>query len=264
MLRLAPLLVVLALAGCATPQPGPAPGAPATHPWGLSHCAFVIANVAADPAKLAARLPPGFRLANGTLSGLPAGARAEVALDAYRCETGIGFAGNLTDVSYGSHYASIVPPDALREKGYEAYFVKWDPLIPDAARRDALVAAGLSAHGGDAKVALADVPGGGSQVDATLRFDDGGGFRLVGTTGAATAQGAPLPFMEYTPLSHGGLARWHARLHDARIASGQGVVEISTPWVRDVVGADRAPATFIAGEWNLDEADVAWPVAWNG
>lgn len=30
----------------------------------------------------------------------------------------------------------------------------------------------------------------------------------------------------------------------------------------EIVGAGRHPVTFIAGEWNLDEADVTFPVRW--
>ena len=258
-MRAAPvLLAMLALAGCAAPNLAPPTSAPSPiHPWGITHCAFVIAAVPVDEAKLAARLPKGFTLAPGRLSALPAGPRAAIELDAYRCASGVAFDGNLTDLAYGSHYAAVTPPDALKEKGYDAVFVKWDFLAPDAPRRAVFLQAGLPAHAGDATVDISQT----GSVQATLTFADGGGFSVTGMIQPPQPAGAPLPFMEYTPLADGGLARWHARLHDASIGSGAGVVQLAPgSWVRDVVGSDSAPATIIAGTWNLDEADVTFRV----
>lgn len=250
------LLVAAALlAGCTTLAPAPEPTTK-THPWGLDACTFVIANVKVDAARLQARLPAGFSLAPTEIDALPAGPDATLAFDAYRCDEGAGFNGTLRDLSYGSHYAAVRPPPELAQTGYDAVFVKWDPLIPDTPRRDVLVAAGMAAHDGEANVQIS-----GPQVTASLTFADGGGFTLTGIVGSANAQEAPLPFMEYTPLAGGtSLARWHARLHDASIGQGAGTVQVLTPWAREVVGNDRAPAQFIAGTWNLDEADVTWPV----
>lgn len=226
--------------------------------WGIDSCAFVIAAVPVDEAALAARLPAGFGLAPGRLAPLPAGPRATVELDAYACEEGAWGNATLRGLAYGSHYASVILPDALRDPGYDAAFVKWDTLVADADARAALARAGAPAHGGDARVSIAS-----PTVRAALAFDDGGGFALTGTLGAQRAQETPLPFVEYTPLAEGGLARWHARLHDARIATGAGIVELPEgSWVRDLAGAPRVPVTFIAGAWSLDEADVAWPIAW--
>lgn len=258
-MRALPLLFALALAGCAASLDAPsASDGPTTLAWGITGCAFVIAAVPVDAVALAAFLPEGFALAPGRLADAPAGPRATIELDAYHCERGIGTEGETAHVDYGSYYTAVVPPDALREEGYDAYFVKWDHLAPDAARRDALAAAGLPAHDGEAPVLIQQ-----GIVDAQLTFEDGGGFRVTGAMGPLGAPGDPLPFMEYTPLANGtSLARWHARLHDASIGSGAGVVELQPGWVRDLVGADRAPATFIAGRWNLDEADVTFPIKW--
>ncbi|HLE95855.1 MAG TPA: hypothetical protein VI997_00660 [Candidatus Thermoplasmatota archaeon] len=261
-------LASAAAAGCAVPADSPsdevADAAPPTaHAWGLAECAYVIAVVPVDPARLAEHLPEGFAPAPSLLRVLPAGPRSSIELDAYHCASGVALDGAaLADVSYGSYYTAVAAPEELEEDGYDAVFVKWDFLVPDETRRATLVAGGLPARGGSSAVAVTAAPAGGVFVEAVLALDDGGGFALRGVASAPDTQDEPLPFMEYTPLDRGGLARWHARLHDATFASGEGVVEIAPGWVRDVVGADRAPATFIAGDWNLDEADLAFPIEW--
>lgn len=256
-MRLA-LAAAAVLAGCLAPAD---PGGPASSAgplaWAIADCAFVIAQVPVDGERLAARLPEGFALAEGSpLAALPAGPRAAISLDAYHCARGAWGATGHVDISYGSHYVGVAPPDALREDGYDAYFVKWDPLVADDAARAQLAAAGMAARDGEARVVITPASGG-ALVEGSLVLDDGSGFALRGVAGEQEAQGAPLPFIEFTPLAGGGLARWHARLHDASIGSGAGVVELPEgSWVRELVGAPRASAMFIAGTWNLDEADV--------
>lgn len=256
--RLGSLMLALLVAGCAGPDPdGPGlPPAPDARPtgaiaWGLAGCAFVIVSVPVDPAALAPHVPEGFAPAPGRLDPL----RASIELDAYRCDEGRWGDATLPDMSYGSVYVPVEPTAERREEGYGAYFVKWDPLVADEGVRARLVAAGLPAHAGDAQVAIA---GGG--VSASLGYAGGaGGFSIEGAVGALEPQGAPLPFMEFTPLEDGRLATWRARLHDAEIGQGAGVVELGPGWVREVVGMERAPATFIAGAWNVDQADVRLP-----
>lgn len=255
-MRVLAILAALVVAGCASPGPEAA-GAPEPLPWGIEGCAFVIVAIPVDEAALAGRLPPGFALRPGRLGALPAGPRASIEVDAYRCTSARWGNATLEDASYGSYYAAVTPPEALREEGYDAVFVKWEALVADPATRAQLAASGLAAHGGDAQVSAT-----GNAVTASLAFDDGGGFRFTGTVGPPQALAEPLPFVEFTPLAEGGLARWHARLHDASIGQGAGVVELPAGWVREIVGAERAPATFIAGTWNLDEADLTLPIAW--
>lgn len=261
------ILLLWVAPGCASspppfgaPPPGPTP-APATYPWGISDCGFVIVSIPVDEDRLSARLPTGFELRPTALGNLPAGPRGTIELDAYTCRSGIGFNGSIPGVQYGSYYATVIPPGELREPDVRAYFVKWDFLVPDAERRGVFDNAGLPAHDGSGEVSIA---GPGGLVAASLVLADAGGFRFAGTIGPLEPQAAPLPFMEYTPLASGGaLAQWHARLHDARIGEGTGEVELlAGSWLVDVVGASRVPATAIAGVWNLDEADVTFPVVW--
>ena len=256
-----------AVAGCVEPdrdggsETRPAEAVARTLPWGVSGCAFAIVAIQVDEAELAARLPEAFALRPGGLPRLPAAPRASLELDVYACASGVGLNGTVEPIGYGSAYAAVDVPSALREDGYGAYFVKWDFLVPDADRRAVLVAGGLPARAGAAEVALPSASGG--PIEAELTLDGAWGFGLTGVVGALEPQGGPLPFMEYTPLADRGLARWHARLHDAEIGTGTGVVTL-TPgsWVADLAGADTVPATFIAGVWNLDQADVTFPVAW--
>lgn len=263
-MRVALAVACLFLSGCLQPSPGPPEPGPATgsdahtYSWGISDCAFVIVAVPVERERLAPFLPEGFRPAPTRLSPLPAGPRASIELDAYRCRTGVGLDGTLDDLAYGSYYVAVEVPPSLHVTGHEAYFVKFDVLVPDAPRRTQWQDVGLPARAGDARVAVA-----GPTVFASLDLAGAGGFRLTGTVGAAEPLVRPLPFMEYTPLGAGSLARWRARLHDADIAEGAGTVEILPgSWVADLVGATRVPATFIAGTWNLDEANVTLPIAW--
>lgn len=260
MLRRVPLLALLVTAGCfaspvAQPAEGPtSAGAPSGGPWRIDSCAFVIAAVKVRAADLAPHLPSGF--AAITQAGV-----AEIHFDAYRCgEVSWLGAAPIADAGYGSVYVPVVAPTALREPGYGNYFVKYDTLVTDADAQSALEDAGLPARAGDATVELTALAGGAFAIDASL--DMGAvGFRVTGSGAAGQAQDGALPFVEYTPLAQGGLARWHARLHDANIAPGAGVIEIRG-WPAVALGVDRAPATLIAGTWNLDQADVSYPIPW--
>ncbi|MGQ0536277.1 MAG: hypothetical protein ACT4PT_09415 [Methanobacteriota archaeon] len=229
----------------------------ASYPWGISDCAYVIAVAQADAAALQERLPTGFAPRR-----IDAGGLAEIHFDAYACAEGQWLDGErLAPLSYGSVYVPVEAPAALREDGYEAYFVKFDFLLPDAGRRDRLEAAGLPARDGEARVSATPAGAAGVAVDAALSLVPDVGFAFRGAAGPPEGQDVPLPFVEYTPLSGGGLARWHARLHDATTSLGTGVLEVRG-WPADVLGAPTVPATFATGRWNLDEADVAFPIPW--
>lgn len=263
MRSLAAVAVFGLLAGCASDASEPVTDAvadgPTTHEWGLVDCDFVIVRVPAAPEDLQPLLPPGFTPAvsgEAAFAGLPT---AEFHLDAYECRHGVAFDGSpIAFQKYGSFYVPVVPPEALREPGVDAYFVKLDTLQSDENTRAAFEAAGLPVHEGDAKVE----PGIGVWT-VELGMGGAGGFVLEeGVVGPASDQAAPLPFIEFTPVAGGGLARWHARLHDATFREGLGLFTPSPGLASEVAGPERRPVQFLAGTWNLDEADVTFPIAW--
>ena len=250
------LLLTAACAGCLS---GPVEVAPAAtrYLWGLSDCQYVIAVVTVPADRLAALLPSGFapRPGRGSLPGAETG---ELHADAYTCGGAVGLDGRpLHEVEYGSFYVPVDPPAELREPGYEAYFVKLDFLAPDASRTETLLEAGLPVHGGEAFAKSSD----GVHWSAMLYMPQVGRFGFEGIAGPPEPQGAPLPFVEHSPLAGGGLALWHARLHGATFATGVGTLSLEGP-MAEVAGAPQVPVTFSAGTWNLDEADLTFPIAW--
>lgn len=259
-MRVAVLFAVAMAAGCLDHPAGEAPTT-ITYQWGLSDCQYVIAVATVPRDRLAPLLPSGFeaRPARASVPGAGLGEDlGELHADAYTCAGGVGLDGRpLREVEYGSFYVPVEPPAALREPGYEAYFVKLDFLAPDALRTPALSEAGLPAHGGEANAASAD----GIHWTAFLDMPHVGRFGFEGVAGPPEAQAAPLPFVEHSPLDAGGLAVWHARLHDATFGAGAGTMTLEGP-MAEVAGAPTVPVTFSAGAWNLDEADVTFPVAW--
>jgi hypothetical protein len=271
-LALVAVLALASLAGCASP-PAPLPveepnaGTPktTTYAWGLSDCEFIIVRAQVPVKTAQALLPPGFAPAPSSLAVGSGG--AEFHMDVYDCAGGIDLDGHKRDdVAYASFYVPVIPPDELREDGYGAYFVKLDTLELDDDRREALLEAGFPIHGGQSHVTPDPT---GTTWDGFADLRDGtkgtGGFILRGATMAPTEPSGELPFVEYTPLAEGGLARWHARLHDSEIAAGTGTVLVSG-FAAEVLGsrnpAEPIPVEFLAGTWNLDEADVTFPIAW--
>jgi len=251
------------LAGCLSA--GPAVEEPSaafreqTHLWGLVDCAFVIVRLPVAPEAVQPLLPPGFTPVVSGSAGVGGVPTAEFHVDAYDCRHGIAFDGSpVAFQKYGSFYVPVVPPQELREPGVDAYFVKLDTLQSDENTRLAFAAAGLPVHDGGVEV------GAGLGIwKAELTMDGGGGFVLEnGVVGPPSAQGAPLPFIEFTPLAGGGLARWHARLHDATFVEGAGLFTPSPGLAAEIAGGDQRPVQFLAGTWNLDEANVTFPVAW--
>lgn len=238
------LLAAFAVAGCASPAAEPdAQAGPTTWRWGIEGCSFTIAVAPVDDAALRPFLPPGFA------------SRGEVHFDAYVCDGATGPDGEaLGPTQYGSVYVPVTVPKELEVEGYSAYFLKTDILVSDPGVRARYQGAGFPAHGGSAAASA------GPASTAALDMD-GTGFRLTGAAAPASPQGQPLPFIEYTVLADGSLARWRARLHDASIASGQGLLEVRGGWAEAVTGPEVA-ASFIAGTWNLDQTTVEFPVAW--
>lgn len=255
-MRAAALAMALLLAGClgAPPAPpGPDPQGSASFRWDLHDCTWVAVNLPADPQRLQAHLPEGFTPAAGGLVGT-AGGGTFIDLDAYQCAAVTGLAGPLPDVAYGSAYVRVEVPEERRVEGYDAYFVKWDFLVPDAPRRAAFTRLGLPAVTGEAEVP----PAAAGPYAARLALDGGaGGFALQGAL-AQPLEAGRVPFVEFTPLASGGLARWNATAAYGGF-QGAGVVTLAPGWVADVVGQTQLAVTFAAGPWELTNATMVVP-----
>lgn len=265
------LLAVLALAAAAAGCLGDAPAeaGPRTYPWGLEECRYAIAVVPLPASTLQPLLPPGFtprRTLPPEAAALPGAPDAELHADAYQCAGATGLdGGRVQGASYGSFYVPVEAPAGVADPAYPAAFVKLDFLAWDPARAQVLQDGGLPAHRGVAAVVHE-----GARLTALLAFHedaqgagDLGGFSLTGAFGPAEPQEGDLPFLEATPLDGdgGGLAVWHARLHDATFATGTGILRVEGP-LRDVVGGEAVPVRFATGTWNLDQADVTFPIPW--
>lgn len=242
--------MAVALSGCAADSgpdlPSASDVASGLHhvPWGLDSCTFLIGFAQVDADVLAAHLPDGFTPAPGLLPG----AGPVLGIEAFTCNDGLGLDGQpVGPLPYGSFFASVAPPEELRLDGTDTYWVKWDTLVPDAPRREALAAAGLPAR--DGRTLLSNDAG---LQTATLELDGVGTFTVTGraVTPATTSPG-PGYFAEFTPTA-GGLARWNASAMDSTTSLGVGAVTVPAgSLAATLLGAETAPATVMAGSWSF-------------
>lgn len=256
-----------ALSGCVAPGPATSPpgaeDAPLVVPWEIVDCTFVAFSVPVPAERLAPYLPEGFTPGVGRRAPVdPVGATetAFLGLEAFECGSGAGLDAPVLQLDYGSFFTFVQPPDALRNDTIEEYYVKWDVLVPDAPRRDALAARGVPARAGDAEVELTRAASG-VQVRASLTLDGVGGFTLAGAgTERGPAEG--FEFIEYAPAAGGTLAAWHGFSQDrSAVSFGNGVVEIAPgTWIEEVVGGPRAAVTWSAGTWTFLDGAVTHPV----
>lgn len=273
--RLAPLVLVAVLtplAGCAAPGSGPAPDADAQDgtggalvvPWDLVECAFVAFGVAVDPDRLAPYMPEGFTASTGNRVPLPvpvdAARSAFLGLEAFECRSGRGLEGPVDALDYGSFFTFATPPEALANGSIEQYYVKWDTLVPDEPRRDALAARGLPARAGEATVTLEETAQG-VRLGATLALKGVGGFTITGA-GARRGASSGFEFVEYMPAEDGTLAAWHGHAQDRdAVAAGAGTLQVEPgTWIADVMGGTTASVTWTAGTWTFLHGNVTHPV----
>lgn len=259
------LLVAPALAGCldaATLAAAPAGGAEgATLPWERRGCRFVVAFVPVDRDALAPHMPPGFVPTGGApfvgpVEGTPA--EATLGVEAFLCERGTGADGaEVAPMAYGSFFASALPPDEMQVDGPDGqYYVKWDTLVPDAARRERMLAAGMPARAGD--VAFEALPRGEA---ATLAMEGVGTFRFTyDAPQPPSTTGNGFPFAEFTPTAGRGVATWRATVANVSVALGAGVLELEPgSLAAQVAGAERVPVRMQFGAWDFVGGSLALP-----
>lgn len=249
---LVPLLVA-GLSGClagdggADPAPEPAAdpaGASILEiPWTMAKCRHMVWSATApDPRVLQARVPPGFVVRSGP------GGSASLGMEAFECEAGSGLPGQrIPGLQYGALFVAVDAPDEYGCDGLAGgCYVKTDVLVPDAARRAWLQAAGVAARNGTATVSV-DGAGGWT---ASLVLEGVGGFGMQGVLVGAPTPGADLPFMEFMQADH-GVAVWSGRIRDSEQGSGPGAWSADPgTWVEQEVGA-VGQTMFTAGTWSF-------------
>lgn len=237
------LLVALALAGClASPDPSPATAADDVDvlPWGLHECRYLVAFLPVRADAVRPHLPEGFEPA----PGLVPGASASLGVEAFSCAGGMGFGEDVAPMSYGSTFASVVPPEALA-MDVPFQYVKWDTLVPDDARRALLVARGFPARAGAVTIEE------GALTTATMDMVDVGAFTIQVAAGPE-GEGGEGAFAEFTPGEGAALARWNATATNVTVASGRGVVTVPEGSIAaDILGASTAPANVNVGTWSF-------------
>ena len=258
---LAVLVPLVILAGClAPPVPDPDPGTALASvlPWTLNECRYIVGWSEADPAIVQSNLPEGFTVQTGRPLGLPLpeqAARVIIGTEAFECASGSGLDGTVEPMSYASIWIPVTPPDAFVDPDIDEVYYKIHVLIPDAPRREAMRALGLSVGAGEIAWTQPPVP---DSMGAEFTIEGAGDFAFELLAPRAAAAGDGFPFMEITPAGENGadgFAVWKADYAWDGDSYWRGNGFITWPaghWVTDAIGAERAPGTFHAGVWSFD------------
>lgn len=232
--------------------------------WTMSGCMFGVALIDVPAAAVQPFVPEGFRVQ----SVQEAGAEGQVGQDVpnpeadgnigfeiFSCDSGSTLDGTTEPMIYASIFTGVEPPVELR-RDVQNHFVKWDVLIPDAPRRDVLVAAGIPAHGGAAAAAGELLGASMSSYEASATIEGLGEFAFTGRSVAPLPDGA---FTEYTetPL---GLVEWNMRYH--LVAGGAGPQTVTVPdgaWFNEILPAGTHDGFGFSGIIDFDEGSIAFP-----
>lgn len=259
-MRLRLLLLLAALPGCLGSTGGGGSGASVPSstgdaiPWSMTDCAFVVAFVPVPAERLQPLVPEGFTVSagGGPLATVQGG--AYLGVEAFQCASGAGLDGaEVAPLEYGSFFTGIEPPADLVVADADVHFLKWDVLVPDAPRREALVAEGLPARTGSARIerTLAAAP----QLVASLTLDEVGAFRIEGAIqGAATPDAGT--FVEFMPRDDGGVGLWRADWDTQALEQGRAILTFEPgSWAAGVAG-ERATGAFITGTWSFANGSI--------
>jgi hypothetical protein len=173
-------------------------------------------------------------------------------VEAFRCKSGSGLRDNVSDLAYASFWAAAIPPGSLTVKGVTQYYVKWDTLVPDDARRAVLAQAGFPARGGTAAVAM-DAAG---VVTATAHMERAGDITIQGVAAGSQANPAA-SFIEFTPVGDGVVGAWGATSAPSTDAVGPGTVAVSAGSVAaKILGATTASGGLDVSTWTFHDGNV--------
>lgn len=250
------LLASLVLAGCTLAPRDEAPPAPLVLPSDLVDCQVAVGLVPVPAARLAERLPDGWRALQTEDLGLPDDPRGDALLgiEAARCASGYG--GNATDAPYASYFAPVEPPPAFRVEGARFHFLKWETLVADPALLDALTDAGAAAFPGEATFGPR-LPG----VEAFEARVEMNGTHVLRATGPIPSYPdlAEFRFVEYQPLAGGGYATWNATASSDALTVGGATLEVPPGFAQRAAGGPRAEGYVLVGRTTFGEATVTIP-----
>lgn len=233
-------------------------------PWGLESCRASWWLAPASSEALHEHLPEGFEPAETPqLPGIDAAAGLDTYLgfDAFECRSGTGLNGTLDTVEFGSIFTRVTPPEEHAVDGIEqAYFYRWEVLVPDQPRFDRFAELGLAARTGGAQVEALSPVGSPGPWQTTLELEGTGTFTFTGSTEGPETSKDDIPYAAYTP-TESDVSTWRATAMNQRSAIGHGtwVVEPGS-WMADVLGAERGAGTFSVGTWSIADASILVPV----
>lgn len=249
-MRTGALAFALVVAGCISqPTDVPAPSASALDlPWELVECRYFIADVPADAAALAARLPEGFELdPNPSPLSPVAGSEPYLGIEAFSCADGSVWA---------STYTPVIAPDGLDVPDH-LIFVMWDTLVDNESRRAELAARGFPARAGS--VTITGLLGPTPTSEARFELE---GIGPIVMQAAQPRPGSPFEgdFVEYMEAEDGALAAWTTHYAATTVLGGSAIVEVpADSWIADVIGGPRAQAPMITGTWSFTNGSVRVP-----
>ena len=230
---------------------------PRVFPTDLQACEAAVGLVPLPAARLAERVPDGWRLLQTEDVGLPDDPRGGALLGLQMARCAEGYGGNLTDVSYASYFTLVEPPDALRVEGARHHFLKWETLVQHAPLREALAGEGVAATEGSATF--------GPRLPVAEAFEgrfDMGGAHVLRATGPVPAYPdlASFRLAELQPLAGGAYAVWNATVESTLTVGGM-TADLPPGFASRAAGGSRAEGYVLVGRATYADATVTLPPA---